>query len=463
MTKLLSAILRQDLSSFIAKSFYTINPGTTYLPNWHIDLIAHYLEEVTNGGIKRLIINMPPRALKSVCVSVAWPAWILGNNPSSRIMAASYSQGLSIKHSMDSKLVMTSAWYKEIFPETIISKKHNQKSKFLTTQNGFRMATSVGGVATGEGGDFLIIDDPHNPTHIHSKKRRDSVIEWYERTFSTRLNNKKTGAIIIVMQRLHEDDLAGHLSNKKGWEFLKIPAIAAENKIYQIKFRNIEVKKGDILHPGREAIEQLKAAEDELGLHNFSAQYQQDPAPSAGGLLSDANFMFYEHMIHDFEYIVQSWDTAIKAKSTSDYSVCTVWGIKYNKYYLLHMLRDKFEYPALKSNALSLAAKWRPKYILIEDKASGQSLIQDLKNDTDLRIVAIKVSQDKITRFSRITEYFLNEQIYFPDKKYIKDQIIKELTTFPNSKNDDIVDSISQFLSFIKDKKEVKEARLRSL
>jgi predicted phage terminase large subunit-like protein len=463
MEQILKAILRQDLSSFIAKSFYEINPGTEYLPNWHIDLIAYYLQEVTNGNIKRLIINMPPRALKSVCVSVAWPAWILGNKASSRIMAASYSQSLSIKHSMDSKLIMASDWYRDLFQETIISKKHNQKSKFLTTQNGFRMSTSVGGVATGEGGDFLIIDDPHNPTHINSKKRRDFVIEWYERTFSTRLNNKKTGAIVIVMQRLHEEDLSGYLANKKGWEILKIPAIATESKVYQIGSRPIEIRRGDILHAGREAHEHLKIAEEELGSHNFAAQYQQDPAPAQGGLLSDANFLFYEYMIHDFEYIAQSWDTAIKAKSSSDYSVCTVWGVKYGKYYLLHMLREKFEYPALKAAALSIAAKWRPKYILIEDKASGQSLIQDLKHETDLRIIAIKVSQDKITRFSRATEFFLNEQVYLPDKKYIKDLVIKELTMFPNSKNDDIVDSISQFLGFVKDNKEVKVARLRSL
>ena len=463
MDQILASILRQDLGSFIAKSFYTINPGSEYLPNWHIDLIADYLEKVYEGKIRRLIINTPPRALKSVCVSVAWPAWILGHKPAARIMCASYSQNLSTKHSMDSKRLILSPWYQEIFPNTHLDPQHNQKSKFLTTQNGFRFATSVGGVATGEGGDFLIIDDPHNPTHIHSQKRREAVLQWYERTFSTRLNNKKTGAIILVMQRLHEEDLAGYLLNKHGWEVLKIPAFATDTQNYSIKGREIIVNKGEILHSDREAIEQLKTAEQDLGIHNFAAQYQQDPLSSSGGLLSSANFLFYENLIHDYEYIVASWDTAIKAKTSSDYSVCTIWGIKQAKYYLLHMTREKFEYPELKMVAKNLATKWCPKYILIEDKASGQSLIQDLRRETNLVIIPMNPRNDKITRFASITEFFLNQQVYLPETKYIKDQLIKELTSFPNSKNDDIVDSVSQFFLFIKEKKEPQEIRIRNL
>jgi hypothetical protein len=228
----LEAVLRQDFSSFIGKVFHTINPGAEYQANWHIDLIADHLEAVQNGSIKRLIINMPPRALKSVCVSVAWPAWLLGHDPSKRIMAASYSSVLSIKHSLDCRLVLSSKWYRDLFPNTVLSKKHNQKSKFLTSENGFRFATSVGGSATGEGGDILIIDDPHNPTQINLFKARNKVIEWFEQTFVTRLNNKSKGAIVLVMQRLHLDDLSAHLISGGGWKVLKIPALAAESKMY---------------------------------------------------------------------------------------------------------------------------------------------------------------------------------------------------------------------------------------
>lgn len=211
--KFLDALLRQDFSSFITKVFYTINPRATYYHNWHIDLIADYLEHVRNGHIKRLIINIPPRNLKSICTSVAWPAFLLGKNPTTRIMVASYSSILSIKHSLDCRMIMQSKWYRQLFPQTILSKKHNLKSKFLTSLNGFRFATSVGGSTTGEGADILIIDDPHNPTQINSVKLRNKTICWYEQTFVSRLNNPNKGAIILVMQRLHLDDLAGYLLN----------------------------------------------------------------------------------------------------------------------------------------------------------------------------------------------------------------------------------------------------------
>ncbi len=156
-------LLKNDFSSFIGKTLATCDPAAEYLPNWHIDLIAEYLEAARKSEITRLIINMPPRSLKSICVSVAWPAWLLGNNPSSRIIAASYAQSLAVKHSIDARMVIGSDWYKRIFPDVHLARDQNEKSKFMTTKRGFRMAASVGGAITGEGGNYLIIDDPINP------------------------------------------------------------------------------------------------------------------------------------------------------------------------------------------------------------------------------------------------------------------------------------------------------------
>lgn len=460
--QVVNSLLRQNFASFIMRSFYTINPGVKFLPNWHIDLIAQYLEEIYKGEKRRLIINLPPRSLKSICVSVAWPAWLLGKNPAARIMVASYSQALSIKHSLDTKLLMESSWYQSIFPSTLISKKHNQKTKFLTTQNGFRFATSVNGTATGEGGDFLIIDDPHNPIYINSKKRRDNVLEWFDRTFSTRLNDKKTGSIILVMQRLHQEDLSGYLLERGGWDLLKIPAIADRDLVYQTKKFSIFFKEGSILHSDREATDNIKIAQRDLGHVNFAAQYQQEPISANNGLIKIDDLEFFDEINHGFDSIIQSWDTAIKAKTTADFSVCTTWGIKDNKYYLINLTRDKFEYPALKQEAIKLARKWLPNNILIEDKASGSSLIQDLKNSTDFKITPIKVSLDKITRFSQILEYFLERRVYIPTKKFHKDLIVNELLSFPAGKNDDIVDSISQFLNYIRSSKKL-EVKIRNL
>lgn len=448
--RLLQAVLREDFSSFIHKCFTTINPGIEYQPNWHIDFIAEYLEAIRMGKTKRLIINMPPRALKSVCVSVAWPAWLLGHNPKCRIIVASYSQVLSIKHSLDCKIIIESEWYKDLFPQTILSNKHNLKSKFITTELGFRFATSVGGSITGEGGDYLIIDDPHNPTNIHSTKIRSKAIDWYEQTFASRLNDKKNGAIILVMQRLHADDLSGHLLNiSKQWHHLKLPIINKEKRVVDIAGRKIIVKPNTVLHSIREDMESLRQIEEELGTYNFSAQYMQEPINRSSSLLKQEDIKFYDHIVQ-FDYIVQSWDTAIKVTSNSDYSVCTTWGIKDNKYYLLHMVRSKYEYSDLKKMVVLQAARFSPKFIIIEDKASGQSIIQDLILETQLTIKRYKPANDKITRFAATIPYFQSGRITLPEKSPWLSSLLQELMLFPNGKNDDIIDSISQFIDVIK-------------
>jgi predicted phage terminase large subunit-like protein len=396
------------------------------------------------------MINMPPRALKSVCVSVAWPAWLLGHNPSLRIIVASYSQVLSIKHSLDCRAIMESSWYKEMFPETRLSEVHNTKSKFLTTQFGFRFAVSVGGSITGEGGDYLIIDDPHNPTHIHSRRQREKVKAWYEQTFATRLNDKKKGAIILVMQRLHEGDLAGHLlASSKRWQHLKLPAIAQEEQIFEVNGKAYIYRPGEVLHSAREEAEELDYIQEELGSHNFAAQYLQEPVSNASSLIKAEDITFYTQL-EEFDFIVQSWDTAIKVASSNDYTVCTTWGVKENRYFLIDMLRSKFEYSELKRTIIEQAAKYRTNMVIIEDKASGQSIIQDLAIETNIHIKKYRPVKDKITRFAATIPYFESGRILIPENAPWLNVFMQEIMAFPNSQHDDIVDSLSQFIDVIK-------------
>ncbi|MDD2839907.1 MAG: hypothetical protein PHY80_02135 [Rickettsiales bacterium] len=280
-------VLKDDLSSFIHKTFNTINQGVKYNHNWHIDLIAEYLKTVFDGNIKRLIINIPPRSLKSVCVSVAFPAWVLGKKPNSRIIVTSYSEVLSLKHSTDCRLVVSSRWFQDLFPDFQLAEGQNEKYKFATTQNGYRFATSVGGSLTGEGGDILIVDDPHNPQQIMSDKYRTKTLEWFSNTFISRLNDKKNGAIIIVMQRLHPNDLVGYLLDKKenNWTVLNIPAIAEKDTYYSIgNFEKFRLK-DDILHPSREGIKEIESIKKDMGSYIFSAQYQQKPVVEKGNLI----------------------------------------------------------------------------------------------------------------------------------------------------------------------------------
>lgn len=458
--ELLNSVLRQDFPSFIIKVFNTINPGAEYYPSKHINIISDYLRAVQNGDINRLIINIPPRSLKSICVSVAWTAFLLGLDPTKRIMSASYSQMLSVKHSLDCRFILNSDWYKELFPNTILSKTHNQKSKFLTTANGFRFATSVGGSATGEGGDILIIDDPHNPTQIHSYKIRQKVIDWFEQTFVSRLNNRNRGAIVLVMQRLHSDDLAGYLlNNSNAWHHLKIPAIA--DRDYSFKLTANSYVKGEVLESYKEPADCLAKLEHEIGSYNYHAQYLQEPIPQGSSLLNMEDISFYENLPEKFDYLVQSWDTAIKISEDSDYSVCTIWGILGQRYYLVSLIRKRINYPELKNLTEKLANQYKPRFILIEDKASGQQLIQDLGFLGDnIRVIGIKPKLDKVTRFAAVVPLFQAGIVLIPKPSTIA---LKELLNFPHIKNDDIVDSVSQFLNFMKDKSLKLPARIRSL
>lgn len=454
--KLLQAILRNNLSSFIHKSFLTASPNIQYLSNWHIDLISKKLMQVQKGEITRLIINMPPRNLKSISVSVAWPAWLLAHDPSTKIMAASYSQALSNKHSQDCRLIINSDWYHNLFPNTNITKGENQKSKFVTTQRGFRFATSTGGTATGEGGDFLIIDDPQNPNKINSKKYRDQTIEWFEQTFISRLNDKKTGAIVIVMQRLHDNDLCGYLlKNKRDqWDLLKIPAIYQHKSIFHCPYK-IEKESGSVLHEERESNNSLKKLKLELGEYNFTAQYQQDPITAEGSMVKKIWFKYFSAKEEiKFNQIIQSWDTAIKAKDNNDYSVGMTIGVNDNGYYILDIIRIKVEFPDLIKAVHQYNRKWRPKSILVEDKSSGQSLLQSLKMEMKVSIIPIKPKFDKITRFAIHTALFESGKIFLDLDASWRLCLEQELLSFPKSTHDDQVDSLSQAITYLQQRKE---------
>lgn len=272
-------LLARDFPTFIGKTLATVNPAATYLPNWHIDLIAEYLEAARRGDITRLIINMPPRALKSICVSVAWPAWLLGHDPRNRIMAASYSQSLSLKHSLDCRLVVGSSWYRRVFPGVALSGDQNEKHKFMTTRRGFRYATSVGGTTTGEGGNFLIIDDPLSPMQAMSAAGRSEANHWFDHTFASRLDDKKKGVIVLVMQRLHADDLTGHLLAKGGWRQLCLPAVASAMEVHDFgtvcKRRDI----GELLHAARENQALIERAKIELAAPHSRRSISNIPFP----------------------------------------------------------------------------------------------------------------------------------------------------------------------------------------
>ncbi|MCE2993525.1 MAG: phage terminase large subunit [Candidatus Jidaibacter sp.] len=448
------AIIR--FKSFLIKVFNTISPNTKFIDNWHIDLIEQYLKQIEECKMQRLIINIPPRSLKSTIISVAWPAWLLGQDPTKRIIVASYSQALSQKHSQECRLIMASEWYQALFPKTKIRKGSDTKAKFLTTKQGFRFATSISGTLTGEGADILIVDDPHTPLQASSDSERERAINWFDGTFATRLNNKKRGAIVVVMQRLHQKDLSGHLIKKssddiKIWEHLKLESISTKDQIYKCGSFSYKRAQGDLLCKEREDKTDISRTKAELGSYAFNAQYQQEPSALEGGLIKYEWIKRYDARSVDFHAIYQSWDCASKVGRHNDYSVCTTWGVMGSKCYLIDVIRKKLEFHELKSAAKSVAEEYNPIALLIEDASAGQALIQELKNcDMLTPVIPIKPQKDKVTRLLASISFFEAGNIHFVRAAQWLAECEQELFAFPNVEHDDQVDSIVQFINYIK-------------
>jgi predicted phage terminase large subunit-like protein len=447
------AILRSDPYAFIQRCVYELHPNIEFLPNWHIEVIAAKLEAVRRGEIKRLIINVPPRHLKSICASVAFVAYCLGHDPTAQIICASYGQDLADKLARDCRAIMMSSFYQQLFPTRLMQ---TALQDFTTTQNGFRMATSVGGVLTGRGGDIVIIDDPLKPDEAVSDTARNAVNHWYANTLRSRLNSKQDGRMILIMQRLHEDDLVGYVMEQEDWEVVSFPAIAETNEVHTIRtiygeFRH-ERKIGDVLHPERESLRTLNDLRRVMGEYNFASQYQQSPAPLGGGMVKEGWFKRYaeNELPPKFEQIIQSWDTANKPTELSDYSVCTTWGIKDKKIYLLHVLRKRLGYPELKRAVREQAMIHNPTTILIEDKASGTQLIQELIEEGVRHVQRFKPEYDKVMRLHAQTAAIENGFVYVPREAHWLTEYLHELTTFPKSKYDDQTDSTSQALAWLK-------------
>jgi predicted phage terminase large subunit-like protein len=451
----------------IQKSFYTVSPSDVYLPNWHISAIAHALEQCYLGKIRRLIITMPPRSLKSICTSIAFPCWVLGLDPTKRIICASYSADLAQKFALDSKAVMNSDWYRETFPHTRLDRMATQD--LITTHKGGRYATSNGGSLTGLGADIIILDDPMKVQDGQSEAARKAAKQWYDGTLYTRLNNKAEGVIILVMQRLHEDDLVAHVLEKEDWLHLNLPAIATEEQTFELPVGRHHVRhEGDILHPEREPRHVLDSTKATIGRYHFNAQYQQQPVPVEGNLIKWSWFSYFDRAPDpaEVDHIVQSWDTASKDTELSDYSVCSTWCVKGNDYYLVDIYRDKLDYPALRAAVVRQAEKYRPTSILIEDTGTGSALLQDYRNH-QLRGIPypspITPKGDKVVRMSAASARIEAGHVHLPHNATWLDDFQSEMLAFPNARHDDQVDSVSQFLNWFDNRPRVRMVKLQGL
>ena len=448
----LRILLRKDLASFIQKAFYTVSPYRSYQPNWHIAAIAWHLEQCLKGNIKRLIITVPPRHLKSISASVAFPAWALGHDPSLRIIAASYAADLARKHALDCRAVLQAPWYRRVFPRTRLHPDKNTELEVMTTALGFRYATSIGGSVTGRGGDLILIDDPMKPEEAMSELKRNAVNQWFDGTLYPRLDNKAEGVIILIMQRLHVDDLIGHVIEQEPWTQLNLPAIAEVPQRVQIgPDRFIERKPGDLLHPERESRETLARTKERLGTYSFSAQYQQSPVPLGGAMIQWCWFGTYDELPAKGpnDRVVQSWDIASMTGASNDYSVGTTWLEHDGRYYLIEVLRERLIFPDLKRRVVAEAERHAADAVLIEDTGSGSPLIQELQREGAIKPIGITPEGDKVTRMLVPSAKIEAGYVLLPERAPWLQDFQTEVLQFPRGRYDDQVDSLSQFLMWI--------------
>ena len=451
--RLIHAILRSDLTSFVRKVFHSLHPGSPYLHNWHIEAIVHELTEMIEGENNRLIINLPPRYLKSVIVSVALPAWLLGHNPACRIICVSYSAELAAKFTRDFRRVVNSAWYREIFPATIIAKA--TQTEVETTHTGSRYATSVQGTLTGRGGDWIIIDDPMKQSEAESETRRTDVNEWFNSTALNRLDQRATGKILVVMQRVHPQDLSGMLLEMGTYRHLKLPAIALNAETIPLGNGRVHIREpGEILQPELEPVERLEELKAAMGSRAFAAQYQQEPVPGDGEIIKTRWFKRYlaatAPVASEEVLTVISVDTAMKGLMTADYSVAMV--IRYHRKtrlsYVIDLLRDRLEYPDLRRRVFELDRRYGPHYWLIEDRGSGTSLIQDMQREY-IRPIPINPKEEKLIRVQAITPFLERGEVLLPEHAPWVGEFLAETATYPQGRHDDQVDALAQYLGWL--------------
>jgi predicted phage terminase large subunit-like protein len=452
--RLLDAALRSDLAAFVQMTFGVVAPGVSFSENWHIHALAHELEKVRRGETKRLLITMPPRSLKSICTSVAFAAFVLGHDPTKRIVCVSYAEDLAAKHARDCRAVMGSSWYRRLFPNTRLSRAKNAETDFETTRSGGRLSTSVGGSLTGRGGSLIIIDDPQKPTDAMSEPRRVSSLDWFRNTLSSRLDDKGEDAIVVVMQRLHVDDLAGHLLETGNWTHLNLPAIALSDETIALgNGRFHQRRAGDLLHPEREPPEVLNGIKATMGEFHFHAQYQQSPLPEEGNLLKWEWFGTFSQPpeVEPGGRIVQSWDFAVKDGEQNDWSVCITAYVKGNAVFLLDICRQRLNYPAQRGAVCRLARQHRARVILIEGAANGSPLVSDLRhlNASDVPTpIAVTPKGSKVERMSVQSHRIEAGDVRLPEKAPWLDVFRAEVLAFPHVRHDDQVDALSQLLAW---------------
>ena len=479
---------------FVKAAWSQIEGESRFIDNWHIEAICWHLEAVMSGEIKNIIINVPPRTGKSNLISIFWPAWCWAVDPSLRFVYSSYSADLSKIHSIKCRRLIESHWYQERWGNKFqLMRDQNTTIHFSNTATGDRRATSTNSTTVGTGGNILICDDPNNAKDGESEVKRNATLNWWSSIWSTRKNIGQLQSMIVVQQRLHEQDITGYLLSKQDadkWVHLCLPMEYEKNrKTKTIKlpksngkvWEDPRTKEGELLWEAGFDKEIVKDLKVQLGSYNYAGQYQQRPAPEEGGLIQRNWFKVWtKEETPVIKYMLQSWDTALTEKTTSDYSACTTWGTfedenKAINVILISAWRGKVIYPKLLDRAKRLRLNCQdigkvplgtnkhnePDRTIVEAKAAGHPLISDLiaKNITAHAFNPGEYG-DKTLRVNLVSSFIECGRVWvLGDKdgnlRADHEDVVAECIVFPKGYHDDYVDSMTQALLYLSKKKRI--------
>jgi predicted phage terminase large subunit-like protein len=458
---------RRALGEFVVQAWPIVEPGTPFVGGWHIDAICEHLEAVSRGEITRLLINVPPRHGKSLLVSVFWPAWAWARGPELRWLFSSYAQSLSTRDSVRCRRLLESPWYRERWGDIFdLTGDQNVKNRFENNRTGVRIATSVGGSATGEGGDILVCDDPHKIEEAPSDLVRERVIAWWDATMCTRLNDPARGAMVVIMQRVHERDLAGHLLEQGGWTHLCLPAEYDPSHPFCWP-EDPRREPGELLCADRFGPDEVERLKRSLGSYGAAGQLQQRPSPVGGGIFQRSWWRYYdpEHPLPQLDEIVQSWDLSFGASVGSDYVVGQVWGTAGADVYLLRELRERMTFTQTLSAVREMTGwvdhrfpRHRGHAILVEQAANGAALVDVLAREIG-SLIPIRPEGSKLSRAQAVSPQVEAGNVWLPGHPNVDNTgydcdrtppwvagFIEELATFPVGAFDDRVDSMTMAL-----------------
>ena len=446
--------IRRSFREFIRPAWAILEPGTPLVWNWHIDLIAEHLEAVTAGEVTRLLINIPPRHMKSRLVTVMWPCWEWASKPHLSCLFSSYAESLSRDHSRERRDIIKSDWYRERFPDVQIRDDQGEIIHFKNTRGGGMFARGTGGASTGKGGNRVVVDDPHNTKQAESETQREAALIDFDRNLNTRLNNPETDAIVVIMQRLHEKDVAGHiLADVGGYVHVNLPAEAPEKTtvVFPRSKRRVARKKGGLLWPDRLPRPVLRRLKKTMGSYAYSGQYQQDPTPRGENLFPRERWNIYDPLsppmpLDTAEQWIQSWDMAFKDTKKSAYVVGQVWARWGAKRFLIDQVRDRMSFTKSIKAVLALSAKWpQAQAKLIQDKANGPAIIDALRDHVP-GILAMEPMGSKEARAEAYAVFQEAGNIWIPDpQKYPwAEQFIHEHERCPNGEFWDQIDAGGQ-------------------